>query len=279
VAAVSGFETFTRAQTVVLSDGFDSYSAGTFGGAYNFGDSGANPASAIVARGTGGAGKALQFSANLHSGTTANTGVNLPAYLPANNISPNLSDYTLSFDLAITGSDPGGFFVALNVFGPGGADGVEYDIDSGSLPAAGSGFKHFSVNMSALPHAYNVPLLNPTDSQYNFQLVLLGFPPGVTATPETIHLDNIQVTTTGTNAVSSQNYVNPPIYADYPDPDIIRIGDDFYFSTTTFIDVPGLTILHSQDLVHWEIVTHRRRKFFSVNSLSIKLRAGCGVPC
>jgi beta-xylosidase len=51
-------------------------------------------------------------------------------------------------------------------------------------------------------------------------------------------------------------FTNPPLYADYPDPDIIRVGNDFYFSTTTFIDVPGLTILHSQDLVHWEIVTH-----------------------
>jgi beta-xylosidase len=34
------------------------------------------------------------------------------------------------------------------------------------------------------------------------------------------------------------------------------VGKDFYFSTTTFIDVPGLTILHSRDLVHWGIVTH-----------------------
>ncbi len=55
---------------------------------------------------------------------------------------------------------------------------------------------------------------------------------------------------------ATPDYVNPPLYADYPDPDIIRVGNDFYFSTTTFIDVPGLTILHSQDLVHWEIVTH-----------------------
>ena len=151
---------------------------------------------------------------------------------------------------------PGGFFMAFNVFGPGGADGVEYDIGSGALPLAGSGFKHFSVNMGALPHAYNVPLLNPTDAQYSFQLVLLGFPPSVTAAPETILLDNILVTTTVTNDAVSQNYINPPLYADYPDPDIIRVGNDFYFSTTTFIDVPGLTILHSQDLLHWEIVTH-----------------------
>ncbi len=256
VATLGGFSFAARGQTVVLSDNFDAYAPGAFGIAYNYGDSGANPSSTIVTPGSGGSGRALQLSANLHSGTNANAGVNLPAYAPGGNVSPNLSDYTLSFDLAITGANPGGFFVALNLFGPGYADGVEYDIGSGSLPSAGSGYQHFAVNLGALPHAYNVPFLNPADSQYNFQMVLLGFPPSVTATPETVFLDNLQVTTTVTNYTAPSSYSNPPIYADYPDPDIIRVGDDFYFSTTTFIDVPGLTILHSQDLVHWEIVTH-----------------------
>jgi len=256
LAVVGSFSVSVSAQTIVLSDNFDGYALSPFGNAYNFGDSGAAPSSGIVSPGAGGTGNALQFSAALHSGTTANTGVNLPAYSPTGNVSPDLSDYTLSFDLAIIGADPGGFFVALNVFGPGGADGVEYDIGSGVLPLAGSGFKHFSVNMGTLPHAYNVPLLNPTDAQYSFQLVLLGFPPSVTATPETILLDNLLITTTATNGGFPQTYINPPLYADYPDPDIIRVGNDFYFSTTTFIDVPGLTILHSQDLLHWEIVTH-----------------------
>ena len=51
-------------------------------------------------------------------------------------------------------------------------------------------------------------------------------------------------------------YTNPPLYADFPDPDIIRVGEDFYFATTTFVNVPGLTILHSQDLVNWEYMSH-----------------------
>ncbi|MDQ8755186.1 glycoside hydrolase 43 family protein [Sphingosinicella sp. LHD-64] len=51
-------------------------------------------------------------------------------------------------------------------------------------------------------------------------------------------------------------YRNPPLYADYPDPDIIRVGADFYFATTTFANVPGLTILQSRDLVNWDIVSH-----------------------
>jgi len=51
-------------------------------------------------------------------------------------------------------------------------------------------------------------------------------------------------------------YANPLLYADYPDPDIIRVGEDFYFATTTFVNSPGLTLLHSRDLVNWEIVSH-----------------------
>jgi beta-xylosidase len=51
-------------------------------------------------------------------------------------------------------------------------------------------------------------------------------------------------------------YRNPVLYADYPDPDIIRVGEDYYFATTTFVDVPGVLILHSKDLVNWELACH-----------------------
>lgn len=51
-------------------------------------------------------------------------------------------------------------------------------------------------------------------------------------------------------------YANPPLNADYPDPDIIRVGGDFYFASTTFLNTPGLVLLHSKDLVNWDIVSH-----------------------
>ena len=46
------------------------------------------------------------------------------------------------------------------------------------------------------------------------------------------------------------------LYADYPDPDIIRVTNDFYMVSTTFVDSPGINVLHSKDLVNWEIVSH-----------------------
>jgi len=51
-------------------------------------------------------------------------------------------------------------------------------------------------------------------------------------------------------------YRNPVIFADYSDPDVIRVGDDFYLTSSSFGAVPGLPILHSTDLVNWRIVGH-----------------------
>ena len=52
------------------------------------------------------------------------------------------------------------------------------------------------------------------------------------------------------------NYKNPVLYADYSDPDVCRVGDDYYMVASSFGNVPGLPILHSFDLVNWTIVGH-----------------------
>lgn len=51
-------------------------------------------------------------------------------------------------------------------------------------------------------------------------------------------------------------YNNPIIFADYSDPDVIRVEDDFYLVSSSFSNFPGLPILHSNDLVNWEIIGH-----------------------
>lgn len=51
-------------------------------------------------------------------------------------------------------------------------------------------------------------------------------------------------------------YRNPIIHADYSDPDVIRVGDDFYMVVSSFNCMPGLPVLHSRDLVSWTIVNH-----------------------
>lgn len=51
-------------------------------------------------------------------------------------------------------------------------------------------------------------------------------------------------------------YKNPVIHADYSDPDICAVGNDFYMTASSFACAPGLPILHSTDLVNWEIVNY-----------------------
>lgn len=49
---------------------------------------------------------------------------------------------------------------------------------------------------------------------------------------------------------------NPILYTDYPDPDIIRVGDTYYMVSTTMHFMPGCVILRSYDLIHWEIASY-----------------------
>ena len=49
-------------------------------------------------------------------------------------------------------------------------------------------------------------------------------------------------------------YRNPIIDADYSDPDVCRVGNDYYMTSSSFACFPGLQILHSTDLVNWELI-------------------------
>ncbi|GAB2465716.1 glycoside hydrolase [Hymenobacter qilianensis] len=50
-------------------------------------------------------------------------------------------------------------------------------------------------------------------------------------------------------------YKNPVLYADYSDPDVVRVGSDYYLTSSSFNAAPGLQILHSKDLVNWTIIS------------------------
>src|SRR5437762_1870530 len=55
-------------------------------------------------------------------------------------------------------------------------------------------------------------------------------------------------------------YNNPILHADYSDPDAVRVGDDYYMTSSSFEDIPGLPILHSKDLVNWTIIGHALKR-------------------
>ncbi|SNR31147.1 Beta-xylosidase [Maribacter sedimenticola] len=51
-------------------------------------------------------------------------------------------------------------------------------------------------------------------------------------------------------------FKNPILYADYSDPDIIRVGNDYFMTASSFNAAPGLPILHSKDMINWVLVNH-----------------------
>lgn len=70
-------------------------------------------------------------------------------------------------------------------------------------------------------------------------------------------------------------YRNPILHADYSDPDVIRVGDDFYLTASSFNCTPGLPILHSRDLVNWQLVAHAVKNL--PHPRYAEVQPGCGV--
>jgi len=75
-------------------------------------------------------------------------------------------------------------------------------------------------------------------------------------------------------------YKNPVLYADYSDPDAIRVGDYFYMTASSFHCTPGLPILRSKDLINWSIVGHALQQQYPVGHYAIPQHGnGCWAPC
>lgn len=61
---------------------------------------------------------------------------------------------------------------------------------------------------------------------------------------------------TWTSDNGNGTFTNPLFFDEFSDPDLIRVGDDYYLTGTTMHTMPGLPILHSRDLVNWEFLTY-----------------------
>ena len=56
--------------------------------------------------------------------------------------------------------------------------------------------------------------------------------------------------------MNREMYKNPVLFADYSDPDVIRVNDEYFLTASSFNYVPGLPILSSNDLVNWELIAY-----------------------
>ncbi|WP_291117208.1 glycoside hydrolase 43 family protein [Empedobacter sp. UBA7248] len=101
-------------------------------------------------------------------------------------------------------------------------------------------------------------------------LILLSFL-GLNFLPIQAQKSNVWVSDLGNGT-----YKNPILYADYSDPDAIRVGDDFFMTASSFNEAPGLPILHSTDMINWKLVNHALPDVFPIKHFSTPKR-GDGV--
>ena len=94
-----------------------------------------------------------------------------------------------------------------------------------------------------------------------------------------------QAQTSWTADNGNGTFTNPLFYDEFSDPDVIRVGDDYYLAGTTMHSVPGLVILHSKDLVNWENISYCFDRFdFADDAFALKNHRevygqGIWAPC
>src|SRR5690242_18097898 len=74
------------------------------------------------------------------------------------------------------------------------------------------------------------------------------------------------------------NYKNPILYADYSDPDVVRVKEDYFMVASSFNCMPGIPVLHSKDLVNWEIIGHVYNKLPLERYDHPRWGEGCWAP-
>ena len=74
--------------------------------------------------------------------------------------------------------------------------------------------------------------------------------------PIAMLLSGILTVSAADNSGVSATMTNPLMWADVPDPDVIRVGDDYYMVSTTMHLMPGCPVMHSRDLVNWEVISY-----------------------
>jgi alpha-N-arabinofuranosidase len=78
--------------------------------------------------------------------------------------------------------------------------------------------------------------------------------------------------------IAATQYRNPILEGFYPDPSIVRVGQDYYLANSTFSYFPGIPIFHSRDLVHWTQIGNAIDRPGMLNFDGIHLSAGVFAP-
>jgi xylan 1,4-beta-xylosidase len=75
-----------------------------------------------------------------------------------------------------------------------------------------------------------------------------------------------------------QAWPNPLIAGFYPDPSVVKVGDDYYLVNSTFEYLPGIPVFHSRDLVEWTKIGHVVTREGQLASHSVPTLGGAWAP-
>lgn len=187
VATLSLLCSVAGAQLLVVSEDFESLATGPYGAVSDFSDAPANSTANIVA------GQALEFSFDVNSGAGAlNTNVQGAFQNAAmNNASPNIANYTLEFDAAISSGTNTGWFGVVELATPGSGPRT-LGFDLGAMTPGGPAVHH-SASLADMGQPFG-SVIDPTQSDWVFRVVALGFPADGGGARTTLIIDNIRVT-------------------------------------------------------------------------------------
>jgi len=73
-------------------------------------------------------------------------------------------------------------------------------------------------------------------------------------------------------------YLNPILAGSYPDPSMVRVGEDYYLVNSTFSYFPGIPVFHSKDLVNWEQIGNVLDRPSQLNLDSLPISYGVFAP-
>jgi xylan 1,4-beta-xylosidase len=73
-------------------------------------------------------------------------------------------------------------------------------------------------------------------------------------------------------------YSNPILQGFYPDPSMVRVGDDYYLVNSTFIYFPGIPVFHSRDLVNWKQIGNAIDRSSQLNFGKLNTSQGVYAP-
>src|SRR5690625_6984041 len=63
---------------------------------------------------------------------------------------------------------------------------------------------------------------------------------------------------------------NPILWADVPDPSVVRVGDTYYMTSTTMHMAPGVPIMKSSNLVDWQIAGYAYNVLDDTDQLALR---------